>query len=44
MMRKALKRVLDQLRAKTNDAFRSRTATRSGLQEPQQMSRLGVRP
>ncbi|HZQ66595.1 MAG TPA: hypothetical protein VFA66_15370 [Gaiellaceae bacterium] len=44
MMRKTLKRVLDRLRARTNDAFRTRTATRSGLQEPQRMSLLGVRP
>jgi len=44
MMRKSLKRVLDRLRAKTNDVFRSRTALRGGLQEPQRMSRLGVRP
>jgi len=36
MMRKTLKRVLDHLRAKTSDTFRSRTATRGGLQEPQQ--------
>jgi hypothetical protein len=44
MMRKSLRRVLDRLRAKTNDAFRSRTAIRSGLQEPQRTSRLDVRP
>jgi hypothetical protein len=43
-MRKSLKRVLDRLRVKTSGAFRSRTAVRGGLQEPQRMSRLGVRP
>jgi hypothetical protein len=43
-MRKTLKRMLDRLRAKTGDAFRSRTAVRGGLQEPQRMGRLDVRP
>jgi hypothetical protein len=43
-MRKSLRRVLDRLRAKTSGAFRGRTTTRSGLQEPQRMSRLGVQP
>ncbi len=37
MMRKSLKRVLDRLRARTNDAFRNRTAVRGDLQTPQQM-------
>jgi hypothetical protein len=36
-MRKSLKRVLDRLRAKTNDMFRNRTTVRGGLQEPQKM-------
>jgi hypothetical protein len=36
-MRKRMKRVLDRLRAKTNDALRARTAVRGGLQEPQRM-------
>jgi hypothetical protein len=36
-MRKSLKRLLDRLRAKTNDALRNRTAVRGGLQEPQRM-------
>ncbi len=42
MMRKALKRVLDQLRTATNGIFGSRTATRDGVQEPQQMQPLPV--
>jgi len=36
-MRKALKRALDQLRDATNGMFRMPTATRGGIQEPQQM-------
>lgn len=41
-MRKALKRVLDQLRDATNGMFRKPTATRDGLQDPQQMQTLPV--
>ncbi len=41
-MRKALKRVLDQLRDATNGMFRKPTATRDGLQEPQQLQPLPV--
>ena len=41
-MRKALKRVLDRLRTATNGMFGTRTATRGGLQEPQQMRALPV--
>ena len=36
-MKKGLKRVLDQLRDATNGMFRMPTATRGGLQEPQQL-------
>jgi len=36
-MRKSLKRVLDRLRAKTNDALRKRTSVRTGLQDPSRM-------
>ena len=47
-MRKALKRVLDQLRDATNGLFRPPTAIRDGLQEPQQLQvvpvRAGTRP
>jgi len=39
-MRKALKRVLDQLLDATNGMFRKPTATRDGLQDPQQMQLL----
>jgi len=41
-MRKALKRVLDQLRDATNGMFRKPTATRDGLQDPQQLQALPV--
>jgi hypothetical protein len=41
-MRKSLKRVLDRLRTATNGMFRKRTATRDGLQEPQQLQALPV--
>jgi hypothetical protein len=40
MMRKTLKRVLDQLRGATNGMFRKPTATRDGVQEPQQLQAL----
>jgi hypothetical protein len=40
-MRKSLKRVLDRLRAKTNDALRNRGVVRGGLQEPQRMQGHG---
>jgi hypothetical protein len=36
-MKKALKRVLERLRASTNGRFRNRSSVRGGLQEPQQM-------
>lgn len=42
MMRKSLKRVLDRLRAASNGMFGKRTATREGLQEPQQLQLLPV--
>jgi len=42
MMRKSLKRVLDRLRAASNGMFGKRTATRGGLQEPQQLQALPV--
>ncbi|HVC86559.1 MAG TPA: hypothetical protein VNC40_03940 [Gaiellaceae bacterium] len=41
-MRKALKRVLDQLRGATNGVFRKPTATRDGLQDAQQLQALPV--
>ncbi len=41
-MRKALKRVLDQLRGATNGMFRKPTAIRDGLQESQQLQALPV--
>jgi hypothetical protein len=41
-MRKTLKRVLDQLRGATNGIFGKRTATRAGLQEPQQLQAIPV--
>jgi len=41
-MRKALKRVLVQLRGATNGMFRKPTATRDGLQEPQQLQVVPV--
>lgn len=41
-MRKALRRVLDQLRDATNGVLGKRTATRDGLQEPQQFQALPV--
>jgi len=41
-MKKALRRVLDQLRGATNGVFGKRTATRDGLQEPQQLQALPV--
>jgi hypothetical protein len=41
-MRKSLKRVLDRLRDATNGTFRKRTATRAGMQEPQQLRVLPV--
>src|SRR5205823_3358198 len=48
IMRKALKRVLDQLRDATNGLFRAPTAIRDRLQEPQQLQvvpvRAGTRP
>jgi hypothetical protein len=34
-MRKSLKRVLDRLRAATNEKFRKPTSVRGGLQTPQ---------
>ena len=37
MMRKRIKRMLDQLRAKTSDVRRDKTSARGGLQEPQRM-------
>jgi hypothetical protein len=40
-MKKRLKRVLDRLRAKTSEAFRTRTSVRGGLQEPQRMHGRG---
>ncbi len=36
-MRKTLKRALDRLRAKTNNALHKRTSVREGLQEPSRM-------
>src|SRR5579884_1835037 len=42
IMKKALKRVLDRLRAASNGMFGKRTATRGGLQEPQQLQALPV--
>jgi hypothetical protein len=36
-MRKSLRRVLDRLRAKTNNALHKRTSVRVGLQEPLRM-------
>jgi hypothetical protein len=36
-MRKSLKRVLEQLRAATGGMLRKRTATRAGVQDPQQL-------
>jgi len=36
-MRKVLKRVLEQLRDATNGMFRTPTAIRNGLQQPQQL-------
>ena len=41
-MRKALKRVLEQLRDATSGLFRKPTATRGGLQEPQQLQVVPV--
>ena len=41
-MRKAIKRVLDQLRDATNGLFRAPTAIRDGLQEPQQLQAVPV--
>jgi hypothetical protein len=41
-MRKVLKRVLDQLRDATNGLFRKPTATRGGVQEPQQLQVVPV--
>jgi hypothetical protein len=41
-MKKSLKRLLDRLRTATNETLRKRTATRDGLQEPQQMQALPV--
>jgi hypothetical protein len=41
-MMKSLRRMLDRLRAATNGTIRKRTATRTGLQEPQQMQALPV--
>jgi hypothetical protein len=40
-MRKQLKRVLDRVRAKTNEVLRTRTSVRGGLQEPQRMHGRG---
>jgi hypothetical protein len=42
MMRKSLKRVLDRLRTATNGMLGKPTATRDGLQEPQQLQVLPV--
>ncbi len=41
-MKKALRRVLDQLLGATSGMLRKRTTTRDGLQEPQQMQALPV--
>ncbi|HLX31190.1 MAG TPA: hypothetical protein VKR79_00320 [Gaiellaceae bacterium] len=41
-MRKTLRRVLDQLRGATNGVFGKRTATRDGLQEPQQLQAMPI--
>ena len=41
-MWKVVKRVLDQLRDATNGMFRKPTATRDGLQEPQQLQVVPV--
>ena len=38
-MRTSLKRVLDRLRATTNERFRVPTSVRGGLQQPQRMTR-----
>ena len=43
MMRKSLRRVLDRLRAKTNNALHKRTSVRDGLQEPSRMQVIPVR-
>ncbi len=40
-MTKSLRRVLDQLRAAFNGAFRKPTAARDGVQEPQRMQSRG---
>jgi hypothetical protein len=37
MMTKSLRRALDRLRAKTNNALHKKTAVREGLQEPLRM-------
>ncbi len=41
-MRKALKRLLDRMRGATNGTFRKPTATRDGLQTPQQLHPVPV--
>ncbi len=41
-MKKALKRVLDRLRAATEGRVRRPTAARDGLEAPQRMQALGV--
>jgi hypothetical protein len=41
-MKKALKRVLDRLRAATEGRFRRPTAARDGLEAPQRMQALSV--
>jgi hypothetical protein len=41
-MRKALKHLLDRLRTATSGTVRKRTATRAGVQEPQQLRVLPV--
>ena len=41
-MRKALKRALERLRARTNGTFGKRTHARGGLQEPQRMQPVRV--
>jgi hypothetical protein len=39
-MRKSLRRALDGLRAKTNNALHNRTSVRAGLQDPARMQAI----
>jgi len=41
-MRKTLKRMLDRVRAATEGVLGKRTATRDGVQEPQQLQAIPV--